>query len=160
MQEIILDWLLQMKSFPVSVTLDFSIQRTLWSWIGESLSQISPGLQSDFFSLLQSTLLSDLRAADHPILKFTQDRRAFRLLLMVGVIIGVVAGSEIGSSNVNPNQIEDLRIASVVIFLVLTVVQAVQTCILATSSVSGMLKISTTTYSSPLRNGVTNIYFL
>jgi len=94
-------------------------------------------LYSAYTLVLDRTLLSDLRAADHPILKFTQDRRAFRLLLMVGVIIGIVAGSEIGSSNVNPNQIEDLRIASVVIFLVLTVVQALQTGILATSSVSG-----------------------
>jgi hypothetical protein len=83
--------------------------------------------------LLQRTVLSGIRAANHPILKITQDRRIFRLLLLVGVVLGVVAGSETGS-NTNPTQILDLRIASVVIFLVLTLVQALQTAILATSS--------------------------
>ena len=116
------------------------------------MSLISQSLQyhpiCNFFFLLQSTLLSDLQAANHPILKFTQDRRVFRLLLLVGVILGVVSGSETGSSNTT--QAEDLRIASVAIFLFLTVVQALQTGILATSSVSGML------HSSPLRSGLTN----
>ena len=63
---------------------------------------------------------------------------------MVGVILGIVAGSETGSST-NPTRIQDLRIASVVIFLFLTLVQALQTGILATSSVSGMLS----DYSNP-----------
>lgn len=69
-------------------------------------------------------------------MKLTQDRKIFRLLLMVGVLLGVVAGSETRSSN--PTQIEDLRVASAVIFLFLTLVQALQTGILATSSISGM----------------------
>jgi len=93
-------------------------------------------LYSAYTLVLDRTLLSDLRPANHPILKFTQDRRVFRLLLMVGVILGIVAGSETGSST-NPTRIQDLRIASVVIFLFLTLVQALQTGILATSSVSG-----------------------
>lgn len=82
-------------------------------------------------------MLAEIRAADHPILKFTQDRRIFRLLLIVGVVLGVVAGSETGTST-KPQQILDLRIASVVIFLVLTLVQALQTAILVTSPASGM----------------------
>ena len=82
-----------------------------------------------------------------------------RLALMVGVIIGVVAGS-IGSSSENPNQIEDLRIASVAIFLYVTCIQALQTYFLAKLSVSGMLKNITTTYSSRLQIGVTYSYFL
>ena len=86
--------------------------------------------------LLQSTVLSEIRAADHPILKFTQDRRIFRLLLIVGVVFGVVAGSETGTST-SQVLILNLRITSVVIFLFLTLVQALQTAILATSSASG-----------------------
>jgi len=90
-------------------------------------------LYSAYTLVLDRTLLSDLK--NHPILKFTEDRRLFRLLLLVGVILGIVAGSETGSST-NPTQVQDLHIASVVIFLFLTLVQALQTAILATSSVS------------------------
>ena len=127
------------------VTLGFSIQHIIWCWIGESLSlKIFKNTQSKiiiFSSLLpQSTVLSDIRAADHPILKFTQDRKIFRVLLIVGVILGVVAGSETGTST-NPTQILDLRIASVVVFLFLTLVQALQTAILATSPASGTHEI-------------------
>ena len=145
MRERRLDWLLRIKSFLVLVTLGFSIQHITWCWIGESLSlKISKNTQSkitSFSSLLpRSTVLSDIRAADHPILKFTQDRKIFRVLLIVGVILGVVAGSETGTST-NPTQILDLRIASVVVFLFLTLVQALQTAILATSPASGTHEI-------------------
>jgi len=91
-------------------------------------------LYSSYTLVLDRTILSDLRAANHPILKFTQDRRIFRLLLLVGVVLGIVAGSE--SSSTSASQIQALRISSVAIFLFLTVVQALQTGILATSSVS------------------------
>ena len=82
-------------------------------------------------------MLSEIRAADHPILKFIQDRRIFRLLLIVGVVFGVVAGSETGTST-SQVLILNSRITSVVIFLFLTLVQALQTAILAASSASGM----------------------
>jgi hypothetical protein len=95
-------------------------------------------LYSAYTLVLDRTLLSDLQAANHPILKFTQDRRLFRLLLLVGVILGVVAASETTSSGPsNTSTTKALRITSVVIFLFLTVVQALQTGILATSSISG-----------------------
>jgi len=91
-------------------------------------------LYSSYTLVLDRTLLSDLRAADHPILKFTQDRRIFRVLLMVGVIVGIIAASETTSNGPsNSTTTQGLRITSVVIFLFLTVVQAFQTCILATS---------------------------
>ena len=138
------DWLLQTKLFPVSVTFRFSIQRTPWSWIGESHFLKSPGPLAPyliFFFLLQSTLLSDLRPANHPILRFTQDRRIFRILLTSGLALGIVAGIETTSNSPNATQSSQpqaLRITSVAIFLFLTLVQALQTGILATSSVSGM----------------------
>ena len=58
---------------------------------------------------------------------------------MVGVILGVVAGSDTSSSSTS--QTQALHIASVAIFLFLTIIQALQTAILATSSVSGNAKL-------------------
>jgi hypothetical protein len=133
-----LDWLLRIKPFPVLVTFHFSIHRTHWFWIGESHSPRST--QPNFFFCFKSTLLSDLRPDNHPILRITQDRRMFRFLLTVGVVLGIVAASETTSGNTTTTKA--LRIASVVIFLFLTVVQALQTCILATSSASGMRNLT------------------
>ena len=130
-----LDWLLQIRFFPVLDTFRFSIRPTLWSWIGESPFSRESNIQYLLFQ--NSTLLSSLRPASHPILRLTQNRIHFRLLLITGVILGIVAGSETGSSSVNPSQIMGLRISSVAIFLFLTLVQALQTVILATSSISG-----------------------
>jgi len=93
-------------------------------------------LYSSYTLVLDRTLLSDLRAANHPILKFTQDRRIFGLLLLVGVVLGIV-GDSITTTFTNRAQIQALRISGVAIFLFLTVVQALQTAILATSSTSG-----------------------
>ena len=78
-------------------------------------------------------MLSDLRAANHPILRFTQDGRIFRLLLMVEVIVGIIAATLADTTTTKA-----LRVTSVAISLFLTVLQALQTAILATSSVSGM----------------------
>jgi len=92
-------------------------------------------LYSSYTLVLDRTLLSDLQPASHPILRFTQIRRVFRLLLLVGVVLGIVAGTETGSSNTS--QTQALRITSLALFLFLTVIQAVQTGVLATSSISG-----------------------
>ena len=88
-------------------------------------------------------MLSDLRAANHPILRFTQDGRIFRLLLMVEVIVGIIAATLAETtSHYDPfdttTTTKALRVTSVAISLFLTVLQALQTAILATSSVSGM----------------------
>jgi hypothetical protein len=106
----------------------------------EVLSQVGyfSLLYSAYTLVLDRTLLSELRPADHPILKFTQDRRLFRLLLMVGVALGIVAATRTTSSGPsNTTSTRALRITSATIFLVLTLVQALQTGILATSSISG-----------------------
>ena len=81
-------------------------------------------------------LVSDLPADKYPNLKFTKNRIGFGYLLQAGIILGVVAGSETGSC-INPTQIQGLHIASVVIFLYLTVLQALRTATLAFTSVSG-----------------------
>ena len=80
-------------------------------------------------------MLSDIRAADHPILKFTQNREIFRVLLEVGVVLGVVAGLYPAATQ---TQNLDLYITSVAIFLFLTLVQVLQTAILAHVTSSGM----------------------
>ena len=80
-------------------------------------------------------MLSDIRAADHPILKFTQNREIFRVLLEVGVVLGVVAGLYPAATQ---TQNLDLYITSVAIFLFLTLVQVLQTAILAHATSSGM----------------------
>jgi len=106
----------------------------------EVLSQVGyfSLLYSAYTLVLDRTLLSDLRPAEHPILKFTQDRRLFRLFLMVGVALGIVAATRTNSSGPsNTTETKALRIASATIFLVLTLIQALQTGILATSSISG-----------------------
>jgi len=105
----------------------------------EILSQVGyfSLLYSAYTLVLDRTLLSDLRAANHPILRITQSKGLFRLVLTAGVVIGIVAATRTtstGPSN-TPNT-KALRITSVAIFLVLTIVQAVQTIILATSSIS------------------------
>jgi hypothetical protein len=105
----------------------------------EVLSQVGffPLLYSAYTLVLDRTLLSDLRLDKHPILRIIQDRRPFRLLLVAGVILGIVAATRFTPSGPsNTTQAKALRIASVTIFLFLTLVQALQTGILATSSIS------------------------
>ena len=58
---------------------------------------------------------------------------------MVGVIVGIIAATETTSSGPsNTTTTKALRVTNVAIFLFLTVLQALQTVILATSSASGM----------------------
>jgi len=79
--------------------------------------------------------LSDLRPDTHPIIKFTPIRGTFRMQLLVAIILGAVAGGENPSSpDASPSQMQGLRISSVAVFLFLTIAQAIQTVVLATSS--------------------------
>ena len=57
---------------------------------------------------------------------------------MVGVIVGAIEAAGPYNLNTTIATTQALRVASVAIFLFLTIVQALQTGILATSSVSGM----------------------
>jgi len=105
----------------------------------EILSQVGyfSLLYSAYTLVLDRTLLSDLRAANYPILRITRAERLFRLVLTAGVVIGIVAATRTTSTGPsNTSDTKALRITSVAIFLALTVVQAIQTGILATSSIS------------------------
>jgi hypothetical protein len=123
-----------MKFFLQLVTLDFSFQRICCSWIGEFLSLVVSSITS-ITSSPASAFLSDLRPAN-PILKFAQ--RMFLPFLTTAAIQGIIAATRTTSSGpANTADAKALRIASVTIFLFLTVVQALQTGILATAAISG-----------------------
>jgi hypothetical protein len=67
-------------------------------------------------------------------LKIMRDRRLFRVVLIVGVVLGVMGISDATSSD--PNKAANgttLRRASTILFLVLTLVQALQTGIAFTA---------------------------
>ncbi|KAG6811040.1 hypothetical protein H0H92_009271 [Tricholoma furcatifolium] len=88
-----------------------------------------------FFGLLYSayTLVLDRwllavpedREPDRGILRLTTDRRAFRLLLMVAVILGIIGATKTDSSD--PQNGQTFKEVSTIIFLVLTVLFAFQT---------------------------------
>lgn len=82
-------------------------------------------------------LLSDLPPLNHPILKLTQDRRAFRLAILLAVVLGVVALTK-SSNGQSTSKTRALHIASTILFLFLTIIQAVQTVYLATSGITGV----------------------
>ncbi|KAJ3491551.1 hypothetical protein NLJ89_g11327 [Agrocybe chaxingu] len=87
-----------------------------------------------FFGLLYSAynLVLDLEAlSDRPeskirLIRITQNRRMFRLLLLSAVVIGAV-GSSIANGSFTNSTANALRKTSVIIFLVLTILQAFQT---------------------------------
>jgi magnesium-transporting ATPase (P-type) len=64
-----------------------------------------------------------------------RERRVFRVALIIGVVLGVMGISDATSSN--PSKAADganLRRASTILFLVLTLIQAVQTLLVFTQS--------------------------
>ncbi|CAA7260716.1 unnamed protein product [Cyclocybe aegerita] len=87
-----------------------------------------------FFGLLYSAyiLVLDLEAlSDRPkskirLIRITQNRRMFRMLLLAAVVIGAVASSIANGSFTNSTA-NALRKTSTIIFLVLTILQAFQT---------------------------------
>jgi len=77
-----------------------------------------------------SILLSDYPTKSR-ILRFTQNRRAFKIVLIVAVALGIAASSTFDASPNASNTSSSLRKASTIIFLVLTALQAIQTIYLA-----------------------------
>jgi hypothetical protein len=68
-------------------------------------------------------------------LRIMRERRVFRVALIIGVVLGVMGTSDATSSN--PSKAADganLRRASTILFLVLTLIQAVQTLLVFTQS--------------------------
>ncbi|KAJ7337670.1 hypothetical protein DFH08DRAFT_1015007 [Mycena albidolilacea] len=96
-----------------------------------------------FFALLYSayTLVLDREIAsgappvEYLPLRIMRERRVFRVALIIGVVLGVMGTSDATSSN--PSKAADganLRRASTILFLVLTLIQAVQTLLVFTRS--------------------------
>ncbi|KAF9060172.1 hypothetical protein BDP27DRAFT_1407240 [Rhodocollybia butyracea] len=113
-----------------------------------------------FFGLLYSayTLVLDrLELCDdnHPtstigdILHFARNRRLFRLALVVAMILGIV-GIDMTSSNPTSSTGTTLRKASAVVFLILTIVQVLQTVVLIRAEHSN---------KDPLRNPHVSLFF-
>jgi hypothetical protein len=71
---------------------------------------------------------------EYVALKIMRDRRLFRIVLIVGVVLGVMGTSDATSSD--PKKAANganLRRASTILFLVLTLVQALQTSLAFTA---------------------------
>ncbi|KAJ3502772.1 hypothetical protein NLJ89_g8734 [Agrocybe chaxingu] len=92
-------------------------------------------LYSAYTLVLDLESLSDRPSPTNPIIRLTQNRRMFRLTLLVAVVIGVVASS-LSSGGSSDSTSSVLRKASTAIFLVLTVLQAFQTIYLAQTRIS------------------------
>ena len=71
----------------------------------------------------------------------TQNRRVFRLAILVALILGITSSSTTNSNGSTSTTTNSLHIASTVLFLVVTVLQAVQTIFLASKRVSGKLSL-------------------
>ncbi|KAJ6588100.1 hypothetical protein B0H19DRAFT_1205772 [Mycena capillaripes] len=92
-------------------------------------------LYSAFTLVLDREIASGAVATEYLPLKLMRDRRLFRLVLMVGVVLGVVGISDATSSD--PDKAAtgaNLRRASTILFVVLTLIQAVQTALTFTAS--------------------------
>ena len=83
-----------------------------------------------------SVLVADHPAPRSPILKFTQSRKAFRLVMTIAVVTSSVIGSS--HPEKHSSTATTLREISTVIFFLLTVLNAFQTIYYAKFEMSGM----------------------
>ncbi|KAG6818886.1 hypothetical protein H0H93_000623 [Arthromyces matolae] len=91
-----------------------------------------PLLYSAYTLVLDRWLLTDPSQGSGPrsqIIRLTQNRRVFRLILLAAVVVGVVGASQISPED--PTRGKTLRTVSTSIFLALTALLAVQTVFLA-----------------------------
>jgi hypothetical protein len=72
-------------------------------------------------------------------LRITQNRRLFRAAILIALILGIASSSSTNSNGSSSTTTDTLHVASTIIFLVVTVLQAVQTIFLANKRVSGTL---------------------
>ncbi|KAG6909394.1 hypothetical protein DXG01_000695 [Tephrocybe rancida] len=84
-----------------------------------------------FFGLLYSafTLVLDRwqlsnAPSDQSAMRITQDRRLFRVVMLVAVILGIIGATK--ADDTDPENGKTYKIASTVIFLVLTILMAIQ----------------------------------
>jgi hypothetical protein len=97
-----------------------------------------------FFGLLYSayTLVLDLEQLTDrppptsPILRITRNRHLFRMVLMTAVVLGIVSATQTNSNGSTSTTSSSLHKVSTIIFLVLTILQALQTLILVRVEIS------------------------
>ena len=122
-----------------SLVLDISvwyILRTTLFWIGKNSFFLQcPGVFI-YFSHLLRILLVDPTPPENPILRITQNRRLFRVAILVALALGIASSTSTNSNGSTSTTANALHIASTILFLVVTVLQAVQTIFLASKSVS------------------------
>ncbi|KAF4615433.1 hypothetical protein D9613_003543 [Agrocybe pediades] len=92
-------------------------------------------LYSSYTLVLDIDLVSRNPAPTNPVLLLIRNRRLFRLALVAGVVLGITALS-INNGQMS-NTTSTMHTVSVVIFLVLTVLQAFQTAILVSNHYGG-----------------------
>lgn len=129
---------------------------TLWNWIFLAhILGVQPGFGSvrdpffiyavevpyDVYLAFRRILLSDPTPPNNPILRITQNRRLFRIAILLGLILGIASSSSTNSNGSSSTTTDSLHVASTIIFLVVTILQAIQTFFLAAKHVSGMLSM-------------------
>ncbi|KAF8892350.1 hypothetical protein CPB84DRAFT_1748770 [Gymnopilus junonius] len=88
-------------------------------------------LYSAYTLVLDRDLLTRRPPPSHPILRLTRNRRLFRVVLMIAVALGIASSSMTDATHTasNDSKIKSLHEASTIIFLILTVLQALQTLV-------------------------------
>ncbi|KAF7309269.1 hypothetical protein MIND_00297200 [Mycena indigotica] len=112
-------------------------------------------LYSAYTLVLDREIMSSSRSPTRDsfplIMRLTRDRRIFRVALIVGIILGVNGTIDAASSN--PSKAHtgaQLRRASTIVFLVLTIIQALQTGLaFGRSAAEGHSPSATPLYPSP-----------
>jgi len=97
-------------------------------------------IYSAYNLVLDRILLADPTPPNNPILRITQNRKLFRGAILAGLILGISASTTTNSDGTSSTTTSSLHVASTVIFLVVTVLQAVQTIFLAGKPTSGQNK--------------------
>jgi len=94
-------------------------------------------IYSAYNLVLDRILLADPTPPENPLLMITQNRRLFRVAILVALILGIASSTTTNSDGSSSTTTDTLHIASTVLFLVVTVLQAIQTIYLASKRVSG-----------------------
>jgi len=97
-------------------------------------------IYSAYNLVLDRILLADPTPPENPILRITQNRRLFRVAILIALILGIVSATSTNSNGSTSTTSNTLHIASTVLFLVVTVLQAVQTIFLASKHITGQNK--------------------
>ena len=89
------------------------------------------------FISFQREQLTDRPAPTNPLLRITRNRHLFRIVLMTAVVLGIVSATQTNNDGSTSTTSSSLHKVSIIIFLVLTVLQALQTLVLVRVEMSG-----------------------